>query len=249
MYHICKIRFVCMRNDIKKLFAIGALMLLACGATYAQKKTTADKIVDGTASAVKETGKQAKKVKGKAAKGIGSLTSSSSNKTVNRVGEELVDRIDRKQADIIGTWAYKEPAVYYAGGNLLKEAASLAAEKNVEKKLMGYYESLGFNSDSFRMNFDRSKMFRIVLNNKVVGKGRYFRDGTDVYLEFEGHEGLGKLDPYERENGIDMLMMPGRMMTLMKNIGCKTDKLEAIAELIKVLNGVEVGMHMEKVSQ
>jgi len=236
-----------MSSNVMKTAVLCTMMLFCCGISNAQDKSFTDKIIDGAVTTVKATGKQAKKIKKKAANGIGSLTSNSNNKTVNRVGEELVDRISRDQADIIGTWAFKEPAIGYNGSNILKEAASLATQKNIEKKMTNYYSNLGFNSDSFRITFKKDKMFSIMFKNKNVGKGRYFRDGTDVYLEFEGHESLGKLDPFVRENGIDMLMLPGRMKTLMSNIGCSTDELEAIAELLKMLNGVEIGMHIEKV--
>ena len=234
---------------IKRAFMLIAIAFFTFGFANAQEeKSTGEKIVSGTVSALKSVGKKTSKVKKGAAKGVENLTSDSSNKTVSRIGEEISDRIDREPAKIIGTWTYKEPALDYMGGNILKEAASLALEKKVESKLQGYYSNLGFKDSKFLITFSENKRFSIKLNDKEVGKGRYFRDGTDVFLEFEGHEKLGKLDPVDRENGLDVLMLPSRMRTLMSNIGCSTDELEAIAELLKTLNGVEIGMHMVKVN-
>ena len=104
-----------------RIFGVALMMLMAGGMQAQTVKETADSVVSGVKSG-----------------------------NVKEAYSKIKDSFELKRVNaekLIGTWDYKEPAVYTTKGNILFRMAGNAVADQLEKLLRGYIEKAHITSD------------------------------------------------------------------------------------------------------
>ena len=203
-----------------RIFGV-ALMMLMAGGMHAQTiKETADSVVSGVKSG-----------------------------NVKEAYSKIKDSFELKRVNaekLIGTWDYKEPAVYTTKGNILFRMAGNAVADQLEKLLRGYIEKAHITSDNTQFTFYKDGHFdRNVADRKASGVWIVSEEKlvlginnlmtADITTHYEDGELMLLID-------IDKLMNAFKALGAIKDT--KTNK--QLIKLSKRIPGVQAGFLLVK---
>lgn len=212
-----------MKKTLKKTLLVTALTLCANGAN-----AQFSDILSNVASKVQ------------------SATSNSNNSTLSAISSIISSKLIPNSSQIVGTWAYKEPAVMFTSSNALKSAASSVVSKNIETKLQGYLSKVGISEGKMTITFADDKSFYVSRSGKKVATGTYSLTDSDVTLTFKGRRTPCKVTP-QLDNGTLVIVMDvTKLKTFFEGIGSNVSQLATVTSLLKTMDGMKVGIRMTK---
>lgn len=177
---------------------------------------------------------------------LSKVSSSSSNSTLSTIAGVITSKLVPTSSQIVGTWAYQEPAIMFTSSNVLKSTAASVVTKSVETKLQSYLTKLGITKGNLTITFDADKNFNIKLKNKQVASGTYTISSNDVTLTFKGRSQPCKVTP-QLDNGTLVIVMDAtKLKTFFQNIGSNVSYLSTITSLLKQVDGMKVGLRLSK---
>ena len=181
-----------------------------------------------------------------AASKVQSATSNSNNSTLSAISSIISSKLIPNSSQIVGTWAYKEPAVMFTSSNALKSAASSVVSKNIETKLQGYLSKVGISEGKMTITFADDKSFYVSRSGKKVATGTYSLTDSDVTLTFKGRRTPCKVTP-QLDNGTLVIVMDvTKLKTFFEGIGSNVSQLATVTSLLKTMDGMKVGIRMTK---
>jgi hypothetical protein len=198
-----------------------ALMMLMAGSTQAQKvKETADSVKAGLKSG-----------------------------NVKEAYTKVSDSFEAKKvniANLIGTWDYKEPAVYATKGNILLKMAENAVANQLEKLLQDFIDKSNITPQNTHFTFYKDSHFdRVIAGRKA--RGLWLVNGEKLIMGIDNVVTAEVTIHYE--NGEMMMLLDvDKLMDGLKKLGAMKDT-KANKRLIKMsrhIPGLQAGVALVK---
>jgi hypothetical protein len=175
-----------------------------------------------------------------------SAATNSDNSVLSSIGSIISSKLIPTSTQIVGTWAYREPAVMFTSSNALKSATSSVVSKQIESKLQTYLAKVGITSGKMTMTFAADKSFYVSHSGKKIASGTYAVSSSDVVLTFKGKKTPCKVTP-QLDNGTLVIVMDiTKLKTFFEGIGANVSQLSTITSLMKSMDGMKVGIRMTK---
>lgn len=181
-----------------------------------------------------------------AASKVQSAASNTNNSTLSAISSIISSKLIPNSSQIVGTWAYKEPAVMFTSSNALKSAASSVVSKNIETKLQGYLSKVGISEGKMTITFADDKSFYVSRSGKKVATGTYSLTDSDVTLTFKGRRTPCKVTPQLNNGTLVIVMDVTKLKTFFEGIGSNVSQLATVTSLLKTMDGMKVGIRMTK---
>ena len=198
-----------------------ALMLLMAGSTQAQTvKETADSVVASVKS-------------GNVKDAYSKIADSFQAK------KELVDTL-------IGTWIYKEPAVYATKGNVLLKMAENAVANQLEKLLQDYIDKSNITSENTSFTFHKDSRFdRVIAGHEA--HGLWLLNGDKLIMGIDNIV-TAEVTIHHDKDAMMMLIDVDKLLAGLKKLGAMKDT-KANKRLIKMsrhIPGLQAGVALVK---
>ncbi len=188
---------------------------------------------------------------GKVADAVTSATGSAASSngkssTLQSVANIISSKLVPNSKQIVGTWAYQEPAVMFTSSNTLKSAAGSMASASIEKKLQSYLSKVGIKKGKMTITFDDQKNFSIKNGTKTVKTGTYTLNNNTVTLTFKGKTKPCKVTP-QLDNGTLVIVMDATSLkNFMGTVAGQVSSLSTVTSLLNAYDGMKVGLRMSK---
>ena len=198
-----------------------ALLMLMTGSTQAQTvRETADSVVAGVKSG-----------------------------NVKDAYSKVKDSFELKKANadsLIGTWGYKEPAVYATKGNVLLKMAENAVADQLEKLLQDYIDKSNITPQNTWFTFHRDSHFdRVIAGRKA--RGLWLVNDEKLIL---GMDNVVTAEvTIHRENGEMMMLLDvDKLFTGLKKLGAMKDTKtnRRLIKMSKHIPGLQAGIALVK---
>ena len=203
-----------------RILGVVLMMLMAGGMQAQTVKETADSVVSGVKSG-----------------------------NVKEAYSKIKDSFELKRVNaekLIGTWDYKEPAVYTTKGNILFRMAGNAVADQLEKLLRGYIEKAHITPDNTQFTFYKDGHFdRNVADRKASG----------VWIVSEeklvlGINNLMTADITTHQDGDKLMFLidVDKLMNALKLLGAMRDTKtnQTLIKLTKKIPGLQAGLSLVK---
>lgn len=178
---------------------------------------------------------------------LGQVTGAASgNSTLSSLTGVISSKLIPTEKQIIGTWAYQEPAVMFTSDNAMKSAAGALASSSIEKKLQTYFAKVGIKKGNLTMTFDENKAFAIKKGTKNVRTGTYSISGSTVTLTFKGKTTPCKITPQLDNGSLVMVMDATSLKNFMSGIASYVSSLSTITTVLNAYDGMKVGIRLSK---
>lgn len=198
-----------------------ALMMLMAGSTQAQTvKETADSVKAGVKSGnVKDA--------------------------YSKISESF--KTKKEHADtLIGTWAYKEPAIYATKGNVLLKFAENAVANQLEKLLQDYIDKSNITSENTHFTFYKDSHFDRVIAGHAK-RGLWLLNGDKLIMGMDCVV-TAEVTLHHEKDAMMMLIDVDKLLTGLKALGAMKDT-KANKRLIKMskrIPGLQAGISVVK---
>ena len=198
-----------------------ALMMLMAGSTQAQTvKETADSVKAGVKSGnVKDA--------------------------YSKISESF--KTKKEHADtLIGTWAYKEPAIYATKGNVLLKLAENAVANQLEKLLQDYIDKSNITSENTHFTFYKDSHFDRVIAGHAK-RGLWLLNGDKLIMGMDCIV-TAEVTLHHEKDAMMMLIDVDKLLTGLKALGAMKDT-KANKRLIKMskrIPGLQAGISVVK---
>lgn len=213
---------------MKKIVSIIALAMLTVGVANAQLNGKLSKVADAVTAAT------------------GSASSNGKSSALQSIASVITSKMVPTSTQIVGTWAYQEPAVMFTSDNALKSAAGSVASASIEKKLQTYFAKAGIKKGNLTITFEEDKTFAIKKSKKTVRTGTYALSGSTVTLTFKGNTKQCKVTP-QLDNGTLVIVMDATSLkTFMTGISSYVSSLSTITSILNAYDGMKVGIRLSK---
>ena len=211
---------------MKKIFTKAVLLMaLACSANTAHAQLS--DILGNVASKVQSS-------------------SNGSSNVLSALGNIITSKLIPTSSQIVGTWAYQEPAVMFTSSNALKNTASSVVTKQIENKLQTYLNKAGIKKGNMSITFESDKTFYVSKGGKKVATGTYAMSNSEVSLTFKGRKNPCKMTP-QLDNGTLVVVTDlTKLKTFLEGIGSNVSQLSTLTSLMKSMDGMKVGIRLSK---
>ena len=179
---------------------------------------------------------------------LGSVLGAATNgQTIGNILTSVIGLDKPSQADLIGTWQYKQPGAAFTSENLLAKAGGEVAATTVKEKLASYYNGVGIKSSNTMLQFTQDGQFA----GKVAGKsisGTYTYDQNECKLTLKTL--FFTLPAYAKKTttGMSILFESKKMLSVLQTIAAISgnSSLQTIGDLSKNYDGVRIGFDMSR---
>lgn len=173
-------------------------------------------------------------------------SSSSSSSLLSSITSIFSSTKQASTQNIVGTWAYSEPAIVLKSDNVLTSAAAKIAANKAESMLQTKLAAVGIKAGSPTMTFNEDGTFTTTFKGKTY-KGTWTVQDSKLQLTALGVKAVSittQLDGSEMK----FVANSTKLLNLFKVIGAKSGntKLSTIVSLMKNVNGMEAGVTMVK---
>ena len=180
---------------------------------------------------------------------VGSATGSGSSS-----GSDLISSLtsvfsSSKQAskdNIIGTWAYTEPAIVFTSDNILAKTAAKVAANKLESKLQTYLSQYGIRPGAMTLTFKEDGTFTQTIAGKTTS-GKWTISNSKLQLTLGGVKALSITTQID---GKDMQLVTDatKLLNLFKTMGAKStnSNIKTVTALMKSVNGMQAGLTLRK---
>ena len=160
---------------------------------------------------------------------------------------------DKKVAtidDLVGEWAYTEPAVVFMSENLLKKAGGKLASSAIEKTIETQLNKVGITKGAMKMTFTRNGRFTQTIPGRRL-RGTFTIKGKEVVLKYAGE--IKQLVGTTQVDGNDLLIVmdASKMLTYLKAIGSISGNasLKTATSLLGSMDGMLCGLRLNRASK
>ena len=160
---------------------------------------------------------------------------------------------DKKVAtidDLVGEWAYTEPAVVFMSENLLKKAGGKLASSAIEKTIETQLSKVGITKGAMKMTFTRNGRFTQTIAGRRL-RGTFTIKGKEVVLKYAGE--IKQLVGTTQVDGNDLLIVmdASKMLTYLKAIGSISGNasLKTATSLLGSMYGMLCGLRLNRASK
>ena len=160
---------------------------------------------------------------------------------------------DKKVATIdnlVGEWAYTEPAVVFMSENLLKKAGGKLASSAIEKTIETQLSKVGITKGAMKMTFTRNGRFTQTIAGRRL-RGTFTIKGKEVVLKYAGE--IKQLVGTTQVDGNDLLIVmdASKMLTYLKAIGSISGNasLKTATSLLGSMDGMLCGLRLNRASK
>ena len=160
---------------------------------------------------------------------------------------------DKKVAtidDLVGEWAYTEPAVVFMSENLLKKAGGKLASSAIEKTIETQLNKAGITKGAMKMTFTRNGRFTQTIAGRRL-RGTFTIKGKEVVLKYAGE--IKQLVGTTQVDGNDLLIVmdASKMLTYLKAIGSISGNasLKTATSLLGSMDGMLCGLRLNRASK
>lgn len=160
---------------------------------------------------------------------------------------------DKKVAtidDLVGEWAYTEPAVVFMSENLLKKAGGKLASSAIEKTIETQLNKVGITKGAMKMTFTRNGRFTQTIAGRRL-RGTFTIKGKEVVLKYAGE--IKQLVGTTQVDGNDLLIVmdASKMLTYLKAIGSISGNasLKTATSLLGSIDGMLCGLRLNRASK
>ncbi len=179
---------------------------------------------------------------------LGSVLGAATNgQTIGNILTSVIGLDKPSQADLIGTWQYKQPGAAFTSENLLAKAGGEVAATAVKEKLASYYSGVGIKSSNTVLQFTQDGQFA----GKVAGKsisGTYTYDPNECKLTLKTL--FFTLPAYAKKTttGMSILFESKKMLSVLQTVAAISgnSSLQTIGDLSKNYDGVRIGFDMSR---
>ncbi len=177
----------------------------------------------------------------------GVLGSVTNGETIGNVLGSVIGLDKPKQADLIGTWKYRQPGVAFTSENLLAKAGGEVAATQAKEKLASVYQSVGIKSSNTAIQFNNDGTFAAVVCGKSLS-GSYTYDEKECKITMKTL--LFSLPAYAKRTsvGLSVLFESKKLLTLLQTVATLSGNstLGTIGDLSKNYDGLRMGFDMNK---
>lgn len=174
------------------------------------------------------------------------LSAMSNGGVVNAITSVIgLDKVSA--ANLIGSWKYSGPSCAFTSENLLAKAGGEVAARQIEEKVLPYYQQVGISSSNTYITFNQDGTF----SSKIAGtnfSGTYTFDEKSQQIKLKGL--LLSINCYTKRemNGISILFEGKKLLNVLQTMAALSGRadLQTIGELSKQYDGVRVGFDMKK---
>ena len=152
--------------------------------------------------------------------------------------------------DLVGEWAYTEPAVVFMSENLLKKAGGKLASSAIEKTIETQLNKVGITKGAMKMTFTRNGRFTQTIAGRRL-RGTFTIKGKEVVLKYAGE--IKQLVGTTQVDGNDLLIVmdASKMLTYLKAIGSISGNasLKTATSLLGSIDGMLCGLRLNRASK
>ena len=180
---------------------------------------------------------------------VDSVKSGLKASSVKEAYEKVNDSFKLKKASadsLIGTWCYKEPAVYATKGNLLLKMAENAVANQIEKLLQSYIDKSNITSENTEFTFHSDGKFERVIAGRKA-QGVWLTNGEKLVLGI-GNVMTADITTHHEKGELMLLLDVDKLMTGLKNLGAMKDNKtnKQLIKLTKRIPGLQGGILLVK---
>ena len=180
---------------------------------------------------------------------VDSVKSGLKASSVKEAYEKVNDSFKLKKASadsLIGTWCYKEPAVYATKGNLLLKMAENAVANQIEKLLQSYIDKSNITSENTEFTFHSDGRFERVIAGRKA-QGMWLTNGEKLVLGI-GNVMTADITTHHEKGELMLLLDVDKLMTGLKNLGAMKDNKtnKQLIKLTKRIPGLQGGILLVK---
>ncbi len=175
-----------------------------------------------------------------------STSSSSSSSTLSTLASIISSKLVPSSSQIVGTWVYKEPAIMFTSSSSLKSTASSLATSTIEDKLQTQLSKAGISAGNCSITFNSDKSFTINRSSKQVASGTYTLSDDDVQLTFKGKSSASSITPQLDNGSLVLVTDVSNVKEAFESFGSNISQLSTLTSLSKSMDGMKVGLRMEK---
>ena len=180
---------------------------------------------------------------------VDSVKSGLKSSTVKDAYEKINDSFKLKKASadtLIGTWRYKEPAVYATRGNILLKMAENAVANQVEKLLQSYIDKSNITPENTEFTFHGDGKFdRIIAGREAHGV--WLVNGEKLVLGI-GNVMTADITTHHEDGELMLLIDVDKLLSALKTLGAMKDNKtnKQLIKLTKRIPGLQAGILLVK---
>lgn len=175
------------------------------------------------------------------------LGSATSGQSIGNILISVIGLDKPTQADLIGTWHYKQPGVAFTSENLLAKAGGEVAASSVRDKLSTYYNSLGIKQSNTYMQFTQDGQFSGKIDGKAIS-GTYTYDPNECKITLQTL--LFSMPAYAKRTttGMSVLFESKKLLTILQTVAAISGNttLQSIGDISQNYDGIRIGLDMSK---
>ena len=180
---------------------------------------------------------------------VDSVKSGLKSSTVKDAYDKVNDSFKLKKASadtLIGTWRYKEPAVYATKGNILLKMAENAVANQVEKLLQSYIDKSNITTENTEFTFHPDGRFdRIIAGREAHGV--WLVNGEKLVLGI-GNVMTADITTHHEGGELMLLIDVDKLLSALKTLGAMKDNKtnKQLIKLTKRIPGLQAGIMLVK---
>jgi hypothetical protein len=179
---------------------------------------------------------------------LGSVLGAMANgQTIGNVLSSVIGIDKPTQAELIGTWQYRQPGVAFTSENLLAKAGGEVAAATAKEKLASYYSAIGINSSNTVFQFTQDGQFAAKVDGTPLS-GTYTYDPEKCLITMKTL--LFSLPAYAKKTsgGISILFESKKLLTVLQAVSAISGNqtLSTIGDLSKNYDGIRLGFDMSR---
>ena len=181
---------------------------------------------------------------------MGSATSQSSGSSegglINTLTTIFSSNKQANENNIVGTWAYSEPAIVLNSGNFLTNTAYKVAANKVEKKLQTYLSQYGITPGTFSITFNADGTCVKTLKGKSA-KGTWKIQDQKLLLTI-GKIKTVKITTQISGNEMQLVTDATKLLQMFQSFGANSSNsnIKTVASLLKGVKEMQAGITMKK---
>ena len=148
--------------------------------------------------------------------------------------------------NIVGTWAYAEPAIVLESDNILSNAAYKLAAQKVETTLQSYLTQYGFTPNTFQITFNEDGTFSETLKGKTCS-GKWQVVDSKLQLSIATVQALSVTTQMEGSN-MQLVTDATKLLTMLKSLGTNSNNsnIKTVTSVLEGAKGMLVGITLKK---
>lgn len=179
---------------------------------------------------------------------LGSVLGAVTNgQTIGNVLSSVIGLDKPTQAELIGTWKYRQPGVAFTSENLLAKAGGEVAATTAKEKLAAYYSGIGINSGNTYFQFTQDGQFAAKVDGTPLS-GTYTYDPEKCLITMKTL--LFSLPAYAKKTsgGMSILFESKKLLTVLQAVSAISGNqtLSTIGDLSKNYDGIRLGFDMTR---